>query len=228
MKNIIIYDNFYEDPNLIRNIAIDAFKLLINDNLFYHNWNFVDFKGNYDEIPGVVKKNNTIVGKHYETNSLYTIFHERKFEEVLNAKIQYTCEKNGVFKLTNCLTYPISVNINNNIIQNPNIEEWIGIIFLTPTPPSEGGITIKHNKKLKTNSIKSIKNLEKSIQNIILDDLNKYSKDETYWETDTVIANLYNRLVLFKKDYFYSSSINFGVKLNDSKLLHYFSFAIQK
>jgi hypothetical protein len=114
------------------------------------------------------------------------------------------------------------------MIDNPNIEEWIGIVFLTPNAPFEGGITIKQNKKLKTNSIKSIKQLEKSIQMIILDDLKKDCKDATFWETDCIVANIYNRLVLFKKDYFYSSSMNFGIKLDDSRLVHYFSFGIYK
>lgn len=228
MKNIIIYDNFYEDPDSIRNIAIDAFKITINEKLSYNNWHFLEFKGYYNDMPGVSKQNKTILGKAFETFSFYSEIYENKFEELLKSKIQYTCENNGIFILNNCLTNPISVNINNNIINNPNIEEWIGIVFLTPNAPYEGGITIHQNKKLKTNSLKSIKQLEKSIQTIILDDLNKVCKDATFWETDSIIANVYNRLVLFKKDMFYSSSLNFGIKLDDSRLVHFFSFGIYK
>lgn len=228
MKNIIICDNFYENPDSIRNLAIDAFKTMIDEKSKYFNWNFIDFKGFYDDMPGLSKKNKTIIGNAFETFSFNSEIYQNKFEELLKSKIQYTCENNGIFILNNCLTNPISVNINNNIINNPNIEEWIGIVFLTQNAPVEGGITIKQNKKLKTNSLKSVKHLEKSIQNIILDDLNNTCKDTTFWETDCIIANVYNRLVLFKKDFFYSSSLNFGINLYDSRLVHFFSFGIYK
>ena len=225
MKNIIVYDNFYENPDSIRNIALDAYKKEINENNLYDSWHFLDFINKFDDIPGI-KKNKNIYNISYETNSFYTSIHEKKIEELLNSKIQYTCEKNGIFILDNCLKNT-SININNNIINN-NFEEWIGIVFLTPNAPYEGGITIKQNKKLKKNSLESIKNLDESVQKILLNELNNCSKDNTFWETDTVIANLYNRIILLKKDYFYCSSLNFGIRLNESKLIHYFSFGILK
>jgi hypothetical protein len=228
MKNIIVCDNFYENPDSIRNIAIESFKKTIDEKLLYYNWNFIEFKGYYDDMPGLSKQNKTIIGKAFETFSFYSKVYQDKIEELLKSKIQYTCENNGIFILNNCLTNPISVNINNNINNNTHIEEWIGIVFLTPKAPFEGGITIKQNKNLKSNSLKSIKNLEKSIQMVILDNLKKECKDTSFWETDCIIANLYNRLVLFKKDYFYSSSMNFGIKLEDSRLVHFFSFGIYK
>jgi len=228
MKNIIVCDNFYEDPDSIRIIAIESFKMTIDEKLSYNNWHFIKFKGYYDDMPGLSKQNKTIIGKAFETFSFYSKVYQDKLEELLKSKIQYTCENNGIFILNNCLTNPISVNITNNIVDNPHIEEWIGIVFLTPNAPFEGGITIKQNKKLKTNSLKSIKQLEESLQIIILDNLKKECKDTACWETDCIIANLYNRLVLFKKDYFYSSSMNFGIKLEDSRLVHFFSFGIYK
>jgi len=228
MENIIICDNFYEDPDSIRNVAINSFKTIIDEKLLYNNWHFFHFKGYYDDMPGLSKKNKSIMGKSFETFSFYSKEYENKLEELLKSKIQYTCKNNGIFILNNCITNPISVIINNHVINNPNIEEWIGIVFLTPNAPVEGGITIHQNKKLKKNSLKSVKTIEKFIQNIILDDLNKCSKDTTFWETDCIIANVYNRLVLFKKDFFYSSSLNFGIKLDDSRLIHFFSFGIYK
>ena len=126
MKNIIVYDNFYENPDSIRNIALDAYKKEINENNLYDSWHFLDFINKFDDIPGI-KKNKNIYNISYETNSFYTSIHEKKIEELLNSKIQYTCEKNGIFILDNCLKNT-SININNNIINN-NFEEWIGIVF---------------------------------------------------------------------------------------------------
>jgi hypothetical protein len=61
---------------------------------------------------------------------------------------------------------------------------------------------------------------------MIFDELEKCKINKTYWDIDTKIANVYNRLVLLKKNIFWSSSLNFGVNLNDSRLIHFFSFGV--
>jgi hypothetical protein len=227
MQDILIYDNFYENPDKIREIALETFKEYIDENLPYDYWHFKDYKGNYNDIPGLINNNNTIIGRTFATDSLFDKFHYDLFENLLNSKIQYTCEKNGVFLLDNCLSNPISVNIEENIKnKKSNIEEWIGIVFLTKDPPVEGGITIKNYKNLNINSIKSLENIEKKFRISILNELISNKKNNSAWEIDCKIANVYNRLVLFKKDIFYSSSLNFGINLKDSRITQFFSFGV--
>jgi hypothetical protein len=226
MAEVIVLDNFYENPDLVREKAIDAFKEMIDENLLYDSWHFNDFKGDYDDIPGLINEDKTIVGRTFETSSVFNDYHEKIFEKLLHSKIQYTCEKNGIFVLNNCLTNPISVNINNDFKTGTIAEEWVGIIFLTPDAPVEGGISIKTYKRLNINSMKTLNNMEEPFRNLILNQLLTHKRDETYWEIDSQIANVYNRLILMKKNIFYSSSLNFGIRLNDSRLTHYFSFGV--
>lgn len=227
MQDILIYDNFYEKPDTIRQIALDTFKEFIDENLPYDNWHFNKYKGDYNDIPGLINDNNTIIGRTFETDSLFDKFHYDLFENLLNSKIQYTCEKNGIFLLNNCLSNPISVNIEKDIKNINNIsEEWIGIIFLTPDAPLDGGITIKNYKKLNINSTKSLKSVEEKFRISILNEIINNNKNKNAWEIDCKIANVYNRLVLFKKNMFYSSSLNFGINLKDSRLTHFFSFGV--
>lgn len=226
MTEVIVCDSFYETPDLIRQKAIDAFKETINENILYDEWHFKNFKGSYEDIPGLIKEDKTIIGRSFETSSFFNDYHEKKIEMLLNSKIQYTCESNGIFILNNCMTNPISVIVNTDFKAGNNVEEWVGIIFLTPDAPIEGGITIKNYKKLNINSIKSLQTIEEPFRNLILKELHTHRKDDTYWATDSQIANVYNRLILMKKYIFYSPSVNFGIRLNDSRLIHYFSFGV--
>lgn len=225
MKDIIVYDNFYEDPDIIRKNILNSYKIQTHSIVNSDNLHFIDFKGQYDELPGLVKKGNNLFDHIFETTSFYNDFHEKIFERILDSKIQYTCEKNGVFILNSCISNPVSININD-IKESVNIEEWVGIVFLTPDAPVEGGITIYNHKKINKNSIKSLRKMEKSIRDIILVELNNCSKDTTFWEIDTQIANVYNRLILLKKDLFYKSSLNYGINIEDSRLTQFFSFGV--
>lgn len=228
MTEVIVYENFYENPDLIRQTAIDAFKEMIDENLLYDSWQFNNFKENHrDDIPGLlIKEDKTIIGRTFETSSFFNDYHEKKIETLLNSKIQYTCESNGIFILHNCLTNPISVIINKNLKPKDNVEEWVGIIFMTPNAPIEGGVTIKNYKKLNINSLKTLQNIEEPFRNLIIEELYSHRKDTTYWEIDSQFANVYNRLILMKKNTFYSSSLNFGIKLDDARLTQYFSFGV--
>jgi hypothetical protein len=226
MKDVIIYDNFYEDPDIIRETALETFKKIIDVNNVYDKWHFNEYKGKFDDIPGLIKEKKPFIGSKFETSSFFDIYHEKKFEELLNAKIQYTSEKNGIFILESCLSAPISVVINKNNIKASYIEEWVGIIFLTPNAPIEGGLTIQNYKKLNTNSVKTFIEYDEPIKTIILTEMEKCKIDKTYWDIDSQIANVYNRLILLKKNILYSTSLNFGINLNDSRLIHFFSFSV--
>jgi hypothetical protein len=73
-----------------------------------------------------------------------------------------------------------------------------------------------------------LNDLNKIIKDNIIKDLKNDMYDETKWILDSKISNVYNRLILFKKELFYSSSMNFGIDLNESRLIQYFSFGVSK
>jgi hypothetical protein len=228
MKDMILYDNVYENPDEIRDNALKLFKTTINEDTLYYNWHFPNYKGNYSDIPGLINENETIMGRNFEiAYSLYNEFHIKLIESLLKCKIQYTNEKNGIFILNNCLSNPVAVNVNNIKQHHNNIEEWVGIIFLTPNAPVEGGLTITNYKKLNIHSIDSLKKIEEPFRTTIINEIEKHKRDDTQWETDTQFANVYNRLILLKKNIFYKSSLNFGITLNDSRMTQFFSFGVR-
>jgi hypothetical protein len=77
MKDIIVYDNFYEDPDILRKNILNSYKIQTNYRVDYDNLHFIDFKGQYDELPGLVKKSNNLFDPTFETTSFYNDFHKK-------------------------------------------------------------------------------------------------------------------------------------------------------
>ena len=74
-----------------------------------------NYEGYFHDIPGLIKEKKIFIGSKFETSSFFDMYNENIFEKLLNAKIQYTSEKNGIFILDSCLSSPISVVINKNV-----------------------------------------------------------------------------------------------------------------
>lgn len=236
--NLIIIDNFYNEPDIIRLNMLKNFetKMAIEkkdkniDTWHAEEWHFNYIDYNYSQLPGLTDNDKTIIGRNFILDSLYDEnLHKKEFEKLLNKKIEQTNANNGKGYLYNCLSNPIPIEINNFNNYNEKYDEWVGVLFLTPDAPSEGGITTYNYTPLKITSTEKILSYDENIKKNMLEQLNVNKFDiSKYWEVDSTIENVYNRLVLLKKDLFYSSTCNFGTNLYNSRLLQYFSFSVVK
>jgi hypothetical protein len=230
--NCFIYDNFYENPEEIRDIALNMFynknKDYSDDNKMWEIDESHDKNGHgniFDcDITNYETSDKTygILPINLPENPMH------KIKTLLNKDIVLMNEKNQSFVLSSCMTFPRKTVIPK-ILNNYDIyDHWEGYLFLNPNPPINSGISILNNNKYACDSIRSILNMKKEIQQCILEDFERESDDVTKWKIDSKIGNAFNRLVLIKRDRFHASTMNFGTKLCDSRLVQYFSFSTLK
>lgn len=228
--NCITYDHFYDNPEEIRKRAL---YILYNKVKEYTNedesWHFNDLAGDYDYIPGCSTTNNEFVGSSFYTTPI--VFEEspmNKIKSILDKEIIMMNENNQSFVLSSCISYPIKTVIPDINLNYELYDHWEGYLFLNPDPPANSGVSLLKNLKYNCDSVRSILNVKKEIQQSVVDDLEKECDDMSKWELDTNIGNTFNRLVLVKRDLFHTSTMNFGLNLEDSKLVQYFSFSTLK
>ena len=99
------------------------------------------------------------------------------------------------------------------------MQQYAGVLFLTPDAPPECGTTLhrsKHTKKMK------VSDGESSIV------FNKGYLDKTEFECVDTIGNVYNRLVLFDSKIIHSASKYFGNSIENCRLFQLFFFDLDE
>ncbi len=99
---------------------------------------------------------------------------------------------------------------------------WAGVCYLTQNAPLSAGTGLFKHKK--TGLDFAPKNKDGTYDNVLLDEINKDSQDMTKWEMTERLANKYNRLVLYRGDFFHMSLDYFGQDKYDSRLFQTFFF----
>lgn len=135
-------------------------------------------------------------------------FTKKTFEQILNTELDTfnKYQDENTFKLTTSLD-PILINTGNS--------EYMAIIFLSPNPPNNSGITLYRSKHTKN---MTVSDTEKSTV------FKNGNQDITEFEPVDVIGNVYNRLVIFNSKYIHAISHNFGNNQNNGRLVQMFSF----
>lgn len=87
---------------------------------------------------------------------------------------------------------------------------WAGVLYLTPDAPLSSGTTFYRHKKSQTRYC---------VEEEMYGD-NAY--DYTKWDVCDSVANVYNRLILFRSDQYHASLDYFGIDDNDSRLIQVF------
>lgn len=223
LPNIIVKDNFYNDPSEIRNIFLDS--VHNNNNNENDRLHFGDYAGSFHEIPGS-NKNNEIHNYEQITTPFFMNEHKVYFENILHSQI-INIHDSGYFRLDTCLKGNPKITINN-FDKNDKYEEWYAILFLTPDATPRDGVVFYKNRKYDIRSIFELNDSNKTIKSEIIKDMIKHSVDHTKWEVDTFINNRFNRIVIFKKDLFFSDGMFFGSNINDSRLTQHFIFTTVK
>ena len=130
--------------------------------------------------------------------------------------------------LSTCISNPLKVVIPLKFENTELYDYWTGYVFLNENPPDNSGINFYINNKYNIDNINEIYKIDEPYQSNIIDDIKSHNNDVSKWTKTTIIGNIFNRLVIFNNDLFHSSSLNFGLNVEDSRLVQYFSFRTLK
>ena len=151
----------------------------------------------------------------YRTTSYSNESLKKSFEKIIGKPITRfqikTHTYNGSFQYTTEDT-PIQVQRDSS--------RWVGILFLTPDAPVEGGLKLYKHKATGLQEITSKTPL------IVQEMLNNDSSDLSKWEMVDFVGNRFNRMVLFKGTLSHTYSQNFGTNKHNGKLIQYFCFDV--
>lgn len=112
-------------------------------------------------------------------------------------------------------SYQLTTAADRSWIHSDHFNKWAGVLYLTPDAPVSGGTGLFMYKKNKAT-------MSSQMEGIPYD-----SQDMTQWDKYDVIANRYNRLVLYRGDLFHSSLDYFGSTSKDARLFQLFFFDTQ-
>jgi hypothetical protein len=102
---------------------------------------------------------------------------------------------------------------------------WAGVVYLTPNAPLSGGTGIFKHKE--TGLIYSPKLEDGSVDKELLNYIGKDSQDMTKWDLVDRLANVYNRMVLYRGDLFHQSLDYFGTDKENGRLFQTFFFSTE-
>ena len=98
--------------------------------------------------------------------------------------------------------------------------DFSAIIYLTPDPPADGGTLVYRHKEL---GIEKDSEAEGKDQ---IKQMNDDSSDESKWEVMDVVANKYNRLIIFTGRRSHKSNKYFGSTKESARLFQTFFFNV--
>ena len=99
---------------------------------------------------------------------------------------------------------------------------WAGVLYLTPDAPLSGGTGLFRHKATGLCTLPRFENGD--IDEELLTKIYEDAQDMTKWEMTDRIANVYNRLVIYRGDYFHASLDYFGKDINSGRLFQTFFF----
>lgn len=103
---------------------------------------------------------------------------------------------------------------------------WAGVCYLTPNAPLSAGTGLFRHTPTGLES--APRNPDGSYNKELLDRVYLDSQDMTKWELTDRLANKFNRLVLYRGDFFHMSLDYFGQDINDGRLFQTFFFDTER
>lgn len=133
------------------------------------------------------------------------------FEDILHKKITWWPEDyNTAFQYTTA---------NDTTWMHHDPTNWAAVLYLTPDAPLESGTAIYRNKKTKI-SMYDVSNPSTDYNNNTeeITDLDR-------WEPIVQISNIFNRLVMYRGEYYHRSMLpGFGDSVHNGRLFQTFFF----
>ena len=196
IPNLIIVDNFYKNPDEIREYALS---------LKYQD-----------------PENHGAVGYRCEQGRKIPDGTKEYFEQLLKCKIP---EGNGHgewgYSTNGCFQW---CNKDVPVVYHADSQDYAGVLYLTPDAPPNAGTSMFRHKKYKSMAGGEVfchgdwhdPDLPES----------EWFLDETQWEKVDSAGNVYNRLIIFKSTNIHAVTEYFGNDINDSRLFQLFFFNI--
>lgn len=177
-------------------IIDDFYRDPIETREFALNCDF-NIKGNY---PGA--RTDPCTGE-YVTNI------RTEFERILNKRISYWPEQYNT-------SFQITTSSDSTWIHHDGTTEWAAVLYLTPNAPVGSGTGIYRHKPTGI--------FRHDPSNAI--DFNLAPNKDSDWEVIASAGNIFNRLVLYKGNYYHKSMIaGFGSSKEDGRLFQTFFFS---
>jgi hypothetical protein len=199
---LYVIDDFYENPDEIRNIAL---------NVEFHKRKDAPYPGfegqsteSWDKVIGTIKG---IIPEACELSDANYKYPQGKFH----------------------LAYAADQAVRN-VGVHVDIPRWSAVIFLSKTPDMKGGIHWYKHKATgaRTDSQEFIEYCMNFIGPQERDQMKthimKYSNIADEWEEIQRVAMVYNRMVLFRADFFHANSYLFGDNKENGRLTQHFVF----
>lgn len=178
--NLLITDNFYGDPDSVREFALKQ--------EFNVTGNYPGARTKSFLTPELKESIQTIVW--YAGGEVTNWFDNDGYT--------------GAFQLTTAK--------DRSWIHTDHFNTWAAVCYLTPDAPTSGGTGLFRYKE--NGASTSGEMGERSYD----------AQDMTKWELSDVIANRYNRLVMYRGDLYHSSLDYFGSTPEDGRLFQLFFF----
>lgn len=167
-----------------------------------------DFYANPDSVRAfALQQNFDILGNYpgKRTKSFLTNDVKEAIEKIVNIPVIKWFEESYTG------SFQIALKDSITWIHTDHFNNWAGVLYLTPNAPSNAGTGLYLHKP--TNSM-----TKKDDPNYVYD-----TRTEDY-ELYDVIANKYNRLILFRSDIFHDAQGYFGDSLENGRLFQLFFF----
>lgn len=199
MKNLIIVDDFYKNPQLVRDFALQ------------NDW--IEKKQLNQDFPGTESRR-----CNFSTEVV------RKISDLVGFKITPEPRKHafGAFALT-------TEEDNNKRTIHIDGCDWTGVVYLTPGSNAKGGTSLYRHLATGLNSVPTndklnelgYERLEDFMEHVLKKDGHNFEK----WEVDNFIEMQFNRFILFRGgQLFHSADYYFGSNLIDGRLVQLFFF----
>lgn len=110
-------------------------------------------------------------------------------------------------------SFELATALDRSWIHTDHFNTWAGVLYLTPDAPLDSGTGIYQYKKTGATIASQLDSYE--------------ALDMTKWQLCDVIANRYNRLVLYRSEMFHTSINYFGSNLQTGRLFQLFFITTQ-
>ena len=136
---------------------------------------------------------------------------KERFEEIIGKKIKSW----DYYPVNACFQY---CNENDLLVYHFDIQQYAGVLFLTPDAPPESGTTLFRSKITKKMKV------DPDEHDIVF---KTGFLDKSAFDVVDVVGNVYNRLILFDSKIIHAASSYFGKNKEDGRLFQLFFFDLE-
>jgi len=199
MKNVLVIDGFYKDPQKVREVALAC------------DW--IDPSSLSNEFPGTESKR---------------CFYSRQLVEKLGSLIGGNVDPEPHRRSFGAFALALDADREKKVVHVDSCD-WTGIVYLTLDRDAQGGTTLFYHKRTQLNRFPTDSELERlsypTKRSFEEDVLVKDGKNFNAWESDIKIDMRFNRLVLFRGGHlFHAADSYFGETPQNGRLTQLFFF----